>query len=1219
MAQLFRDIAFGLDDVYTASGTMAFDFKPSEDYLKCGRYSLLPARYYPGLRFINIDISSLAQIDNAALKIYIYQYTGSINFNLYGDDVDKASEWAEDDQPYQITKTTATKFVHVFKSGWKATNVINIIQEIISRPGWNSGNAIRFAGFPSGTPVGDNTFNIRSYEYGGASDFAQLVIDYTLPSLANSGDLFIHGYNNIEISGDLFIEGHESDNNNMLLYIDGIKVTCKIYACGDNTNRSFGVAAEINRVTSLQRAFGTLFIKYPYKNYPICGTGIAHRCPTTAACTPTQGACVDEDGNVWSVGTNTDYALGIGETNESFVTSIPIRVSGLPDIPFAGIRIGDRVSFAIAENGTVWGWGHNLHGELGIGNTQDQAIAQQVSGIVDTIDIDTDAHHTIFVTDSGTYACGEYDDGKLGIPDAVSDVLIPQRISGLNDVEIVDVACGNDTTMFLTSSGDVYFCGKNNHGLFGNGTAKNTIWNTPTLSISGSLYDCPTDITCDTDSSAFLCGSGHIHCAGYNRRGKFGNGATAGDYIDFITITGVPSGVNIRAGDEAMWLSCRDSASGVWAAGGSIDGEVGTTDGIPWTSWQQVPNTSGYLRMWGTEKQLVVYEAVIERILYTNNTINLYMMGPLALQTSGDLFIYGHDMTGRGPVNLFICGSGIIGESGNCNFFINGYEPKPVLACPILDPTASIQIKDSLIRIYQSRIDALINQLGKNVYLEFDPIREPCPNCWTSGTIISTPDGPRQIQDIIPGDRVFSPMGNICRVQGKFVSEYEGHLFNINCWGINTPEFMTAEHKLPIVRNMRKLYTQKQWHDTDYVLSDPPIELVEARNIQSGDALILPHSPHNKEDLKSINIDEFGNIDCSDNLLTFLGWWLAEGCVCKSKNTRSSCLCLCASREEAVADYLITVIKDIFGINGKKEFRPNADNLLIYFHSVKLVPFLTKFGHGAWNKAIPGNLWPQLSQRQLSVIFDAYTKGDGHIWTDLRTSTYERYSTVTTSKILAFQMFDCLTRENLLPSIYYRAGSIDKNNVNHRECWTLVWFPSRREQKNCVRNSTVGQLAKIRSIQQIYKKTMVYNLDIGIDHQYIANGVASKNCEYDVIRKRSTGIYKIGGPRPFARGRKCPYCKSRGFKETVIDKCIKCLIKWNPKDAENFGIAISQTKGIVRLKTYLTEADDLMRAKTVIVNHDIIDQMKLKVRLIQGPIPVGLREDRYCISFWELL
>jgi len=89
--------------------------------------------------------------------------------------------------------------------------------------------------------------------------------------------------------------------------------------------------------------------------------------------------------------------------------------------------------------------------------------------------------------------------------------------------------------------------------------------------------------------------------------------------------------------------------------------------------------------------------------------------------------------------------------------------------------------------------------------------------------------------------------------------------------------------------------------------------------------------------------------------------------------------------------------------------------------------------------------------------------------------------------------------------------------------------------------------------------------------------------------------------------------------ETKVEKCIKCLIKWNPKDAKKFGISAKGMRGVVRLKTYLTEMDDMMRAKTAMVNHDISETLQFRVRLIKGPIPVGLREDRYCISFWELI
>lgn len=127
------------------------------------------------------------------------------------------------------------------------------------------------------------------------------------------------------------------------------------------------------------------------------------------------------------------------------------------------------------------------------------------------------------------------------------------------------------------------------------------------------------------------------------------------------------------------------------------------------------------------------------------------------------------------------------------------------------------------------------------------------------------------------------------------------------------------------------------------------------------------------------------------------------------------------------------------------------------------------------------------------------------------------------------------------------------------------------------------------------------------------------NCFFDTLRKRSIGIYRPGGPRPFKRGRQCPFCKGRGLLETQVEKCIKCLLKWNPSDAEKYGISVAQKKGIIRMKTFLTSADDMMRAKTAIANYDIKDQIKLNVKLIRGPIPVGLREDRYSISFWELL
>jgi len=127
------------------------------------------------------------------------------------------------------------------------------------------------------------------------------------------------------------------------------------------------------------------------------------------------------------------------------------------------------------------------------------------------------------------------------------------------------------------------------------------------------------------------------------------------------------------------------------------------------------------------------------------------------------------------------------------------------------------------------------------------------------------------------------------------------------------------------------------------------------------------------------------------------------------------------------------------------------------------------------------------------------------------------------------------------------------------------------------------------------------------------------NCTFSGLKKRSTGIYTIGGPIPFSRGMICPYCKGRGILLTPVQKCIKALIKWNPKDAMDYGISVKDHKDIVRFKTFTSSVPDLVNANFAISNYDIVDNVKYKVKLIKYPILVGLRESRYCISFWRVL
>jgi len=127
------------------------------------------------------------------------------------------------------------------------------------------------------------------------------------------------------------------------------------------------------------------------------------------------------------------------------------------------------------------------------------------------------------------------------------------------------------------------------------------------------------------------------------------------------------------------------------------------------------------------------------------------------------------------------------------------------------------------------------------------------------------------------------------------------------------------------------------------------------------------------------------------------------------------------------------------------------------------------------------------------------------------------------------------------------------------------------------------------------------------------------NCYFDNVSQKSSGRYKLGGPSPFNEGQKCPYCKGNGVVGENAELCIKCLITWNPQDIDNYGISVSSTGEIIKLKTLITYADKLKRANVALIDRQVSGITEYRAKLVKGPYPIGLREDRYCISFWRTI
>ena len=82
---------------------------------------------------------------------------------------------------------------------------------------------------------------------------------------------------------------------------------------------------------------------------------------------------VAEDGTAWAWGMDMGGQLGVGHTwpwNRYRPVQITESDAGQAPLPtFAAISAGSNHSLALAEDGTVWAWGHNGSGLLGVGQT----------------------------------------------------------------------------------------------------------------------------------------------------------------------------------------------------------------------------------------------------------------------------------------------------------------------------------------------------------------------------------------------------------------------------------------------------------------------------------------------------------------------------------------------------------------------------------------------------------------------------------------------------------------------------------------------------------------------------------------------------------------------------------------------------------------------------------------------------------------------------------
>ncbi|GEM_PF-1753555 len=137
-------------------------------YVAFGRYDAGGGELDAGLRFNNVAIAQGSTISSAFLQVYgnTANSLGSATLGrIYADDVDDAAAWGSSSRPSQITTTTASIDWDptVWGDTWMTSpDIASVIQEIVSRGGWASGNDLRLAIWSDGS-ANNNVISFVDY------------------------------------------------------------------------------------------------------------------------------------------------------------------------------------------------------------------------------------------------------------------------------------------------------------------------------------------------------------------------------------------------------------------------------------------------------------------------------------------------------------------------------------------------------------------------------------------------------------------------------------------------------------------------------------------------------------------------------------------------------------------------------------------------------------------------------------------------------------------------------------------------------------------------------------------------------------------------------------------------------------------------------------------------------------------------------------------------
>jgi alpha-tubulin suppressor-like RCC1 family protein len=221
-------------------------------------------------------------------------------------------------------------------------------------------------------------------------------------------------------------------------------------------------------------------------------------------------------GGGWAWGDDGSTQLGNGAPNDGGSSAIPVQSAGLLGngnlTNITAVAGGSTHSLALRSNGTVVAWGNDTFGQLGNGAATDNGTSNapvEVSNLTNVVAIGAGGQHSIALRRDGTvWTWGNDGSGQLGMgggppndcdPGAGTRLCAntPVQVLGIGGsgllTNVIAIAAGNAHNLALRSDGTVVAWGDDLQEQLGNGAANDNGTSNVAVTVcaSGSGALCP--------------------------------------------------------------------------------------------------------------------------------------------------------------------------------------------------------------------------------------------------------------------------------------------------------------------------------------------------------------------------------------------------------------------------------------------------------------------------------------------------------------------------------------------------------------------------------------------------------------------------------------------------------------------------------------------------------------------------------------------------------